>query len=406
MKKSTVLFTIAFAIFFISCASDSSTNNATAKGSSTTPTIENTGVANEVSKVLTKGSDAADAATDELVPSDDKIDKTVDKVADKIKGILKKGKEEVAGEIKKTTDVVTKKADEVVENISKKSEEIGNKIENKIETTAAKVEAKVDDAIAAIPESKTTSKPAPPTETSQTTAPKKEVKETATKDIVNKKVWGKNDKPNHDYFNDLLKKYVTADGTVNYKGFKADDHLLEDYLSQLKNNPVNSDWTKKEKLAYWINAYNAFTIKLIVDNYPISSIQKLDGGKPWDRKWIKIGDKTYSLNNIENDIIRPQFNEPRIHFAVNCAAKSCPPLSNSAWTPANLEEKFETATKKFINNSQYNAIDKNGATVSKIFDWYKEDFGDLTAFLNKYSDVQIKSGGKIKFMDYNWGLNE
>ncbi len=396
MKKSSFLLIGFLAIFFISCASDS-TDTSTIK----TPKVETTGVANEVSKVLVDSKEAIGASADNLIPSDEKVDETVDKVADKLKGILKKGKKEVTEEIKKKAEVVTKKADKAVENIAKKSEEIGQQIETKIEKAATQVEEKIDVAIESIPEPTV-----PPAETKPAPKPKPEPKITPTKDIVTKKVWGKNDKPNHDYFDALLQKYVSGDGTVNYKGFKADDHKLEDYLSQLKNNPVHPDWSRNEKLAYWINAYNAFTIKLIVDNYPIKSITKLEGGKPWDKKWIKLGDKTYSLNNIENDIIRPQFKEPRIHFAVNCAAKSCPPLSNAVWTASNLESKFEKATKKFINNSRYNTIDKNSASVSKIFDWYKEDFGDLSAYLNKYSDTQLKKGGKIKFMEYDWGLNE
>ena len=405
MKKIILFLTISLAFIFISCASDGAES-----ASTTISKVENSEVVNEVSKVLTNSAGTIKNNTDELVPSDDKIDETVDKVADKLKGILKKGKKEVAEEIKKTSDVVSTKADEVVENISAKSKEVSKEIETRIDNTSKKVEAKIDEVIESIPEPKATSTPtpssAPSVELTKDPTPKPAVKKTETKDIVVKKAWGKEDKPNHDYFDALLKKYVTVDGKVNYKGFKADDHLLEDYLSQLKNNPVHPDWTKKEKLAYWINAYNAYTIKLIVDNYPVKSITELHGGKPWDKKWIKLGDKTYSLNNIENDIIRPQFNEPRIHFAVNCAAKSCPPLSNSAWTPSNMEAKFEKATKQFINNPKYNSIGKNSATVSKIFDWYKEDFGDLSAYLNKYANEPLKSGGKIKFMDYDWGLNE
>ena len=88
----------------------------------------------------------------------------------------------------------------------------------------------------------------------------------------------------------------------------------------------------QKKMAYWINVYNAFTIKMIVDNYPVSSITKLHGGKPWDVKWIELGEKKYSLNEIEHNILRPQFKDARIHFAVNCAAQSCPPILNKAWT--------------------------------------------------------------------------
>ena len=159
-------------------------------------------------------------------------------------------------------------------------------------------------------------------------------------------------------------------------------------------------------MAFWINAYNAFTVKLIVDNYPVASITKLDGGKPWDRKWIKIGDKTYSLNNIENDILRPQFKDARIHFAVNCAAQSCPPLLNKAWTADNLESNFEKQAKAFVNNPKFNTISAKNVKVSKIFDWYKADFGNLIDFLNKYASTNINGNAKVEYVEYDWALNE
>lgn len=212
--------------------------------------------------------------------------------------------------------------------------------------------------------------------------------------------------PSHAAWDALLRKYVSSSGKVDYAGFKNEKGKLEAYIKTLQDNPpVDGDWSRKEKLAYWINVYNAFTVKLIVDNYPVSSITKLEGGKPWDKKWIKIGGKTHSLNNVENDIIRPRFNEPRIHFAVNCAAKSCPPLLNRAWTAANLESNFAKQAKSFINNSKYNTISADKIQVSKIFEWYKEDFGNLINYLNKFSETKINSGAKIEFLEYDWSLN-
>ena len=209
----------------------------------------------------------------------------------------------------------------------------------------------------------------------------------------------------HDLWDQLLRKYVSASGKVNYNGFRNDKAQLQQYLDLLAANPPQSSWSRGKRLAYWINAYNAFTVKLIVDNYPVSSITKLHGGKPWDRQWIKLGSNTYSLNAIENDIIRPKFQEPRIHFAVNCAAKSCPPLLNKAWTADNLERNFEKQTKAFINNSQQNSLKANAVQLSKIFEWYKQDFGNLTNFLNKYSDIQINANAKVSYKEYDWALN-
>jgi hypothetical protein len=212
--------------------------------------------------------------------------------------------------------------------------------------------------------------------------------------------------PSHEAWDVLLKKYVSATGKVNYKGFKADKSKLEDYLKILSNNAPESSWSKEEQMAFWINTYNAFTIKLIVDNYPLSSIQKLHGGKPWDHKWIKIGAKTYSLNNIENDILRPQYKDARIHFAVNCAAKSCPPLLNAAWTAANLNSTLDAQAKKFINNTAFNKLSDKKVEVSKIFEWYAEDFGNVVAFLNKYATTKVGAKAKVAYLEYDWALNE
>lgn len=211
--------------------------------------------------------------------------------------------------------------------------------------------------------------------------------------------------PSHVIWDGLLKKHVTSTGTVNYAAIKSSKDVLQSYLDLLAANPPRSDWSRNEKMAYWINAYNAFTVKLIIDNYPLNSITDLHGGKAWDVKWIKLGDKTYSLNQIENDILRPIFNDARIHFAVNCAAKSCPPLHNRAFTASNLNAQLESQAKSFINNPQYNTLSGNSVKISKIFDWYEVDFGNVINYLNDYSDVKIESGAAINYHDYNWKLN-
>jgi len=210
----------------------------------------------------------------------------------------------------------------------------------------------------------------------------------------------------HSSWNDLLQKHVTAKGDVNYAGFKKDKAKLERYLDMLASNHPTDAWSRPEKMAYWINAYNAFTVQLILENYPLSSITNLDDGKVWDRKWIELGDQTYSLNNIEHDILRPRFNDARIHFAVNCAAESCPPLHNKAITAKNLDETLERLTRSFINNTEYNKINKQSVTVSKIFDWYSEDFGNLIQYLNKYSTTTIASDATVNYQNYNWSLNK
>lgn len=210
----------------------------------------------------------------------------------------------------------------------------------------------------------------------------------------------------HDAWNRLLGKHVSAAGKVDYKGFKADQQALDAYLQQLAANPPAGTWKRADQMAYWINAYNAFTIDLIVDNYPVSSILKLDGGKTWDVKRILLGGKKYSLNQIENEILRPEFKDARIHFALNCAARSCPPLYNKAFTAKNLERALEQRTRQFINDARFNTLSAGKASVSKIFEWYAADFGDLKTFLNKYAGVKMDAGASIGFVEYNWELNE
>lgn len=207
----------------------------------------------------------------------------------------------------------------------------------------------------------------------------------------------------HEPFDALLIQHVSTTGKVNYQRFKNDVATLDTYLKALSEVEVSA-LNRKEQLAFWINAYNAFTIKKVIQNYPIKSITDLDGGKPWDTKWIKLNDQTLSLNDIENVIIRPTFKEPRIHFAVNCAAISCPPLMNKAWTAANMERSFEKQTRAFINSGE-NALSSDKLELSKIFEWYGEDFGDLVSFLQKYTTKTLSATAAKSFKDYNWGLN-
>ena len=210
----------------------------------------------------------------------------------------------------------------------------------------------------------------------------------------------------HQLFDELLQKYVSASGKVNYKGIKADRSKLDAYISLLSQTALQSRWPRKEKMAYLINAYNAYTIQLIIDNYPVSSITNLHGGSPWKVKLANLGGKKYSLDQIENEILRPQFKDARIHFAVNCAAKSCPPILNRAWTAQNLNRYFEQQARKFINNSAFNQISATEVKISKIFEWYAVDFGNIIDYLNKYSKTTIQSNAKVTYMEYNWALNQ
>jgi len=212
--------------------------------------------------------------------------------------------------------------------------------------------------------------------------------------------------PDYKPWDVFLKKYVSASGEVDYKSIKANKKELDGITKTFSTTAAISTWNKYDQLAFWINVYNAFTIDLIVNNYPIKSIQNLDGGKPWDVKRITIAGKKYSLNNIENDIIRTQFKDARIHFAVNCGAKSCPPLLNGAFFGKSLETQLDAVTKKFINNSKFQTITVSKLALSKIFDWYAVDFGDINTFVNKYSVIKVNKNAALSFKEYDWLLND
>lgn len=213
----------------------------------------------------------------------------------------------------------------------------------------------------------------------------------------------------HDIFDALLRKHVNSSGNVNYAAFKKDKAKLTEYLELLKSNPPQSSWSKNKEMAYWINLYNAFTIHSIVEKYPVSSVMDLEGGKVWDKKKIVIAGKSLTLNNIEKDKLLKRFKEPRVHFAVNCAAASCPPLLNKAWTEDNVQRYYAKLAKAFINNSNYNSVSAKSIQASQIFNWYAGDFGGsdkILSYFQKYSDTEIKKNAKISFKEYNWKLNK
>ncbi|MFG6685687.1 DUF547 domain-containing protein [Mariniflexile sp. HNIBRBA6329] len=211
---------------------------------------------------------------------------------------------------------------------------------------------------------------------------------------------------NHDAWDKLLNKHVSNDGLVNYKTFKTDNKALNNYITSLSEHTPNDATSKEEKLTYWINAYNALTIDLILRHYPIKSVKDIKD--PWGKRLWKLGGTWYNLNDIEHKILR-KMNEPRIHFAIVCASVSCPKLSNEAYTSESLEQQLTKATKDFLTDISKNSISEDTLELSKIFQWFAKDFkqnGDLIDFLNKYSSIKISKKAKINYKDYNWDLNE
>ena len=210
----------------------------------------------------------------------------------------------------------------------------------------------------------------------------------------------------HSKWDILLKRHVDDAGNVDYKSFTKDIKALQNYLDYLAiNRPVDGA-PKPQKLAYYINLYNAATVKLILDNYPTKSIKNIKN--PWGKDIVQMGDEKISLGDLEHKILR-KMDEPRIHFAINCASYSCPKLLNTAFTATNLENLLEQTAKDFINDPKRNVLTKEKASLSEIFNWYKKDFtknGSLIDYLNQYADQKLTSNTKISYLDYNWGLNE
>ena len=212
--------------------------------------------------------------------------------------------------------------------------------------------------------------------------------------------------PNQTIWASLLEKYVDVMGNINYSGIKDDIAKLDAYLAKMAQNSPANNWTKNEKLAYYINLYNAATVKLIVDHYPVKSIKDIPNR--WKKKWIKVGSETTSLNDIEHEVLR-KMNEPRIHFAINCASYSCPKLLNVPFTPQSMERLLTKTAVDFVNDKTRNRFGDGFAQLSRIFKWYKGDFtenGKLLDYINQYLDNPIGKNSKIEYLDYDWSLNE
>ena len=247
---------------------------------------------------------------------------------------------------------------------------------------------------------------------------------------------------NYDNYAEVLKSYVDNKGMVNYKQLKANRAKLDSFVRQLSklDDQAYKKWSDNDKIAFWINAYNALTLKSIIDNYPIkssffksriypkNSIRQISG--VWDNIKHKVMGKAKTLEHIEHEILRKQFKEPGIHVTLVCAAMGCPPLRNEPYVGDKLQKQFEDQSRRFLSDPKKFNIDREGGKVSlsPIFKWFGLDFigkygtketlprlnENETAVINYISrilekddrDYLLRGNFKIKYLDYDWSLNE
>ena len=229
----------------------------------------------------------------------------------------------------------------------------------------------------------------------------------------------------HTAWTRVLRTHVTVTGPasrVNYANLKAHPQDLDLYIANLEtvSSEDFSRFSENEKLAFLINAYNAFTLKLIIDHYPVKSIKDIGGvfSSPWKLAFFTLFGEKHRLDDIEHEMIRKKFNEPRIHFALVCAAKGCPALRPEAFAPEILDKQLNTAAEVFLRDLSHNSLDeKNGVLhLSSIFKWYGEDFekkfGSVVNFVlprllknPAQVDALKAKPPKIEYLDYDWSLN-
>jgi hypothetical protein len=212
-------------------------------------------------------------------------------------------------------------------------------------------------------------------------------------------------KNKHTRWDQMLEKYVDTLGQVDYQNWLTEKDQLDAYLQTLEKLPPLEQASKEAKLAYWINAYNALTVQLILENYPLKSIRDLD--KPWDTICFQLKGKSYTMGAIEHEILR-KMNEPRIHFAINCASASCPQLLNQAYREKQLETQLTERTRVFLMDTTKNKLQTDRIELSRIFLWFGNDFGskeERLEFISNYSGMNLERP-KIDYLPYDWSLNE
>ncbi|MAQ25720.1 MAG: hypothetical protein CMK83_16055 [Pseudomonadales bacterium] len=220
----------------------------------------------------------------------------------------------------------------------------------------------------------------------------------------------------------LLKRYLQTSGSPVVTRFDyaavtgQDKSRLDGYVEQLQQIPV-LQFNKAEQLAYWINLYNAVTVKLILDHYPVESIRDIKFGffsfGPWNEKLVEVAGEPLSLNDIEHRILRPIWQDNRIHYAVNCASVGCPNLAAEAYSAGNTEALLHQGAKDYVNHPRGVSFDDGDLVLSSIYDWYQTDFGNSEAgvvrHLLQYADPELAArlsghAGDVHYR-YDWALN-
>jgi hypothetical protein len=220
-------------------------------------------------------------------------------------------------------------------------------------------------------------------------------------------------------YGELLERYVLDDRWVDYTAWRAsaEDHAaLQEYIDRLSGEDLFA-LEQEAQIAAWINLYNAVTVDLILDHEPVGSIKELDD--PWSARRVTVAGRDLSLDDIEHEILRKDFDEPRIHFALNCASVSCPPLSATPFTAEELDEQLDQRTLRTLSDPEW--LDAGGCPgaygsgvirVTKLFAWFADDFGGeagIRAFLQRYRpDLRFtvaNTGCKLESIRYDWSLN-
>lgn len=218
--------------------------------------------------------------------------------------------------------------------------------------------------------------------------------------------------PDHSLLDTLLIKYVDDNGFINYEGFKQDSQF-EQYLNELRSYPPDTTWSNRNKLAYWLNAYNAFTIKLIAEHLPLESIRDITPINlnyvisPWQIKFIDIGEEVYCLDDIKHGIIRKEFNQTRAYFGLLYATRSGPNLRREAYRGFMLDMQLSDQLRDFLMDKRKNQLGADHIKISKIFKWYESDFsqeGTIIEFINKFSPMTVQGDAKVEYLEYDWEL--